>query len=340
MTLDTGLDGLGRFGLHLLRYWLDRRGDAAFRIAAINDPALSLETAVALVADDPDVRFDDFDVTAQDGCMTLAPRRGDVLRFPYSRTDPDEIPWLGEVDLLLEASGRLTDAERCRRLLRGRTRRIVVGASCEGSDQTLVFGFNHDDWSADSRVLSYGSCTVNAFVPLAAWIHDAYGLLDADLNVVHNTPRHRLRPALERRACTLEAWGPRLLPFLDAACFAVNYTTVPLPGVSLLDFRFRVARPPSRAALLADLGAALRDGALAGRFRLEPTAQPLASYLGAPENAILVADALRVRQDQLYLHALCDTENSAARYFDLVDYIARRLSADLAEPASGTASKA
>lgn len=216
----------------------------------------------------------------------------------------------------------------------------MVGASCEGADQTLVFGFNHGDWRADSRVISYGSCTVNAFVPLAAWIHDAYGLLDADLNVVHNTPRHRLRAAPERRRCTLEPWAPKLLPFLDAASFAVNYTTVPFPGVSLLDFRFRVAHPPSRAALLADLGAALSDGALAGRFRLEPTARHLSSYLGAPENAILVADEVRVRRDQLYLHALCDTENSATRYFDLADYIARRLAPGSEEPASGTSSTA
>jgi len=49
MTLTAGLNGFGRFGLHLLRYWLDRREKADFRIVALNDPLLTLEKVAGIL---------------------------------------------------------------------------------------------------------------------------------------------------------------------------------------------------------------------------------------------------------------------------------------------------
>ena len=81
---------------------------------------------------------------------------------------------------------------------------------------------------------------MNAFVPLGSFMNKLYGILDADVNVVHNIQKYRLKDnnTLNRKFCTLEKSGPQLLKFLNKKNFTVNYTVVPYTGVSIIDFRF------------------------------------------------------------------------------------------------------
>ena len=68
--VSAGLNGIGRFGLHLLRAWLDRP-DGPLRIVAINDAHYSLEAAVALLRGDAKVSFADCAVDAEAGQLVL-----------------------------------------------------------------------------------------------------------------------------------------------------------------------------------------------------------------------------------------------------------------------------
>ena len=40
--LTAGINGFGRFGLHLLKYWLDRADTTKFSVGFINDDTLTL----------------------------------------------------------------------------------------------------------------------------------------------------------------------------------------------------------------------------------------------------------------------------------------------------------
>ena len=42
MKKSAGINGFGRFGLHLLKYWLDRNNEANFTIYYINDDTLTI----------------------------------------------------------------------------------------------------------------------------------------------------------------------------------------------------------------------------------------------------------------------------------------------------------
>jgi len=324
MTLIAGINGFGRVGLHLLKYVTDRQDSAAFAIGYVNDDTLSLDDATAILQDDEAVRFPKGSVRqVVDGIEIMGPD-GVARHIAYSTAPLGAIPWPGRPDLIFECSGKATKAADCRNHLVGDTRLAVISATAPDADQTLIYGFNHEDFSQDSRILSYGSCTVNAYVPLAASLHRTYGVIESDVNIIHNTPRHRMVDGgtLVRRTCSLEQSGPTLLKFLTPNRFAVNYTMVPYPGVSIIDLRFRLRYTPDRSSPVATLSAAIGSGELAGLYGLETADRGPEPYNCTTYSAVLVEDSIRVIGDNAYLQGYFDTENSVNRFYDLVQYIA------------------
>jgi len=55
----AGINGFGRFGLHLLKYWLDRSRESGFEIKYINDDFLSIQKVYDMIIEDHSVIFDD-----------------------------------------------------------------------------------------------------------------------------------------------------------------------------------------------------------------------------------------------------------------------------------------
>ena len=45
MKKKAGINGFGRFGLHLIKYWLDRHEESDFTINYINDDTLTIDLA-------------------------------------------------------------------------------------------------------------------------------------------------------------------------------------------------------------------------------------------------------------------------------------------------------
>ena len=101
---------------------------------------------------------------------------------------------------------------------------------------------------------------------MGAFIDKHYGIIDADVNVVHNIQKYRLKDnnTLNRKFCTLEKSGPQLLKCLNKKNFKVNYTVVPYTGVSMIDFRFRLKNCPSLNKFIKNLEESIQDGKLKG----------------------------------------------------------------------------
>lgn len=326
----TGINGFGRFSLHLLKWWLDRRNTSNFSIEFINDDVLSLEQACDIITSDPYVRFDAYQIKRTADALLFTDANGATHSITYTNALLAAIPWRGEPDVVFECSGKATEAARCRTYLTGRTQLVLISATSWDADATLVYGFNHDAFTPDRhRIVSYGSCTVNAYVPLAQWVNDRFGIVDSDVNVVHNIVLHRLSQhnTLQRKFCTLERSAPLLLPFLDESRnFIVTYSVVPWAGVSMIDFRFRLARPAGREAIEAALAEAFAGGGgLEGLYRLVPHDEGPEAHQCTWASAVLVSDGIKVRGDNVYLPGYFDTENSVNRFFDLANAVVPRL---------------
>lgn len=324
MKKITGINGFGRFGLHLIKYWLDRKNEAAFDVLFINDDHLSIQDAFNIIVSDPYVVFNKYKVSISGDNLVFLGVDGLKSIINYTNKQKNEIPWAGKPDIFLDCSGKNTAAKDCEPYLFGNTKLVAISATSWDA-KTIIFGLNHQNYSPEDKIISYGSCTVNAYVPLANYLNKKFSVIDSDANFIHNIAPYKLKNfnTLNRKFCTLEKSGPNLLDFINKNNFAVNYTVIPYGGVSMLDFRFQLGRSVSKEEVINDLRHAFSEGELKKLYGLEDSDRGPEAYNCTPHSAIFVKDNLRVVNNNLYLHGYFDNENSVNRYFDLVNYISR-----------------
>ena len=230
--------------------------------------------------------------------------------------------------MVFECSGKHAEfPDEVQDYLVGDTKQVVISATSWDADKTLIFGFNHQDYNPETdKVVSYGSCTVNAYVPLAKWVNDKYGINNSDVHVVHNRPGYTLddpkNHTLFRKACTLERSGPNLLGFLDQKDFLVDYTVGPFTNVSGITMRFDVKNPVAREEFIRDLHQGF-NGELKGLYCLDDVDVGDSNrYNCTPFSTVFTENGIQVRGNNLFLQGYFDNENSVNRFYDLVNYIA------------------
>ena len=179
-SISTGINGFGRFGLHLLKYWLDRSNESNFTIDYINDDFLNQEEIYKTILNDQYVIFNKYKVQlSSDNHLNIIKPSGERFSIMLTSSNPENMDWLGEPDLFLECSGKRTVAESNGCLLVRNTKLVLVSATSWDIPKTLVYGFNHEDLDLTDKLVSYGSCTVNAYVPLAKYMQDEFGYVPA-----------------------------------------------------------------------------------------------------------------------------------------------------------------
>tara|TARA_B100000886_G_scaffold331238_1_gene282548 strand:- start:608 stop:1591 length:984 start_codon:yes stop_codon:yes gene_type:complete len=323
MKKVAGMNGFGRFGLHLLKYWLDRSSDSSFSIKYINDDTLTIEEALKIIQNDEFVVFNKYNIKISGEKIRFLKPNGEINELIFTNDKKDDISWIGEPNMFFECSGKNTIKRDSSTFLVGKTEAVIISATSWDADETIVFGFNHKSFDYKNKVISYGSCTVNAYVPLANYINDKYGIIDSDVNVIHNIQKYRLQDnyTLNRKFCTLEKSGALLLPFINENNFLVNYTVIPYPGVSIIDYRFRIRDKINLSEFYKNLKNECDEGTLKGLYNIEE------HDLGPEVNnctifsSVFIKQGIKVINDQVYIFSYFDNENSVNRYFDLVTYI-------------------
>jgi glyceraldehyde 3-phosphate dehydrogenase len=321
-NLSTGINGFGRFGLHLLKYWLDRSDEANFTIDYINDDFLSPEQIFNLILNDEFVVFNKYKIKiSNDHHLNIIKPSGERFDIKLTFSVPEKIEWLGEPDFFLECSGKRTVASENGFMLKENTKLVIVSATSWDIPKTLVYGFNHEEFELTDTLISYGSCTVNAYVPLAKYMHDKYKYPDSDVNVVHNVAKHKLENTLIRKFCTLEKSAQQFFSFLTDDNFVVNYTVVPYTGVSMIDFRFKMPEGVTLENFLSDFEETIADGDLKGLYGMDEVDIGPEVHNCTTFSTNFIKENIKMIGSNLYMHGYFDTENSVNRYFDLVKFI-------------------
>ena len=90
MKKNTGINGFGRVGLHLLKYWLDRNNDANFDINFINDDFLTIDQAVDNINKDEAVIFNKYKIKKIDSMIRILEPNGTVHEIIYTNKKKNE----------------------------------------------------------------------------------------------------------------------------------------------------------------------------------------------------------------------------------------------------------
>jgi glyceraldehyde 3-phosphate dehydrogenase len=338
MAIRVGINGFGRIGRQVLRV-IKEEGIADIDVVAIND-LTDTKTLAHLFKYDSVHRTFPGDVHAEQDAITIDGAEIKIFR----EKDPALLPWrsLG-VDLVLEATGRFTNAEDARKHIDAGAKKVIISAPAKGEDITLVMGINSDAYDhAKHHIISNASCTTNCLVPMVKVIMDNFGFRHGlmvtihsytnDQNILdfpHKDLRRARAAAMSMIPTTTGAAKATalVLPQLKGKIDGVS-VRVPTPDVSLTELTVEVERATSIEAV----NTAFRDAAqhsLAGILRYTDEELVSSDYIGDPASCILdakntnVVDGTMVKVSGWY-----DNEwGYSSRCVDLLRFVGARRTA-------------
>ena len=335
MTVKIGINGFGRIGRNYLRAALAQGAD--LEIVAVNDLTDPKSLAHLLKYDSVSGRLAE-NVSVDGDSIIVGDNRIKVL----AERDPADLPWgqLG-VDIVIESTGRFTNAKDARKHIEAGAKKVIISAPATDDDGTFVMGVNESDYDpATMNILSNASCTTNCLAPLVKVFLENFGIERGLMTTVHaytadqnlqDGPHGDLRraraaalniiPTSTGAAKALGLVVPEVLGKLDG--YALR---VPVPTGSITDLTIDAGRAVTVAEVNAAFKAAAESGPLAGY--LAYTEDPIVSsdIQGDPHSCIFDAGLTKAIGTQVKIAGWYDNEwGYSNRLVDFTEYVAERL---------------
>lgn len=244
-----GINGFGRIGREVFRIAFERED---VEVVAINDPNPTATLAHLLKYDSVHGIFN-HDVTSGEGFITVDGKKVQVS----ASLVPAQIPWSAAgADIILECTGRFTNANDAKGHLEGGAKKVVISAPAKNEDITIVMGVNHDKYDpAKHTIISNASCTTNCLAPFAKVLLENFGIESGLMTTVHSyTNDQRTLDLAHKDLRRARAAGCSIIPTTTGAAKAVALVLPELKG-KLNGFAMRVPTPNvSITDLVVNLG--------------------------------------------------------------------------------------
>ncbi|MDW8052247.1 MAG: type I glyceraldehyde-3-phosphate dehydrogenase [Armatimonadota bacterium] len=335
MPIRIGINGFGRIGRLTLRA-IRAHYPNDFDVVAINDLTDAYSNAHLFKYDTTYGTYKG-EVKVEDNAIIVD---GDHIRV-FAEKDPANIPWgdLG-VDIVIEATGAFTDAEKAAAHLKAGAKKVIITAPAKNEDITLVMGVNHEAYDPTRHhIISNASCTTNCLAPVSKVLHEAFGIEYGIMTTVHAyTNDQRVLDQVHKDLRRARAAAANIIPTSTGAAKAIHLVLPELKGrmhgialrvptltVSVVDLTVTLSRP----ATAEEINAAFRhaaEGSLKGILGV--TDEPLVSmdFRGDERSAIVDLPSTIVMGDRLAkVLAWYDNEwGYSCRVADLAKYIASK----------------
>jgi len=333
MAIKIGINGFGRIGRNVLRASLNRPD---LEIVATNDLTDTKTLAHLLKYD-----------------SVLGPLHGDVKEdgdgilvngkriHIYAIKDPAEIDWSKfGVQIVVESTGRFTDAADAKKHLRGTVKKVIISAPGKNEDITVVMGVNESSYDpAKHNIISNASCTTNCLGPVVKVLHEKFGIEKGSMTTIHSYTNDQ--PILDfphkdlRRA---RAAAINMIPTTTGAAKAIGLVMpelkgkldgyamrVPTPNVSVVDLVAVLSKSTTAEEVNASLKAAA-DGPLKGilAYTIDPVVS--SDMMHNPNSSIVDSQLTKVLGGNL-LKVVSWYDNEwgySMRVLDLAGYLAQK----------------
>ncbi len=323
--MKLGINGFGRIGRMLTRANFSRK--CPHDIVMINTPG-AVEASAHLYKYDSVHGPSQSDISVEKNHLVID---GHEILMTHAK-DPQKTPW-GEVDWVLEASGRFKTRQGCLGHIQQGAKRVLQATAMPEADRTIVMGVN--DHQADSRdtIISAATCTTNALAPIIKPIYERFGIAAGQILTVHaytndqnlvdgsHSDWRRMRsaassiiPTKTGAASTIASIFPELEGKL--AGYALR---VPVANVSFLDITLQCK---AKVDLLQAIDCLREASSKEMRGILACEDKPLVSidFIGRSESAIIDVTACSYQEGLLRLTAWYDNEMAFAhRMLELVE---------------------
>jgi glyceraldehyde 3-phosphate dehydrogenase len=333
MPIKVGINGFGRIGRNVVRAGLH---NPEIEFVAAND-LTDTKTLAHLLKYDSILGQLEENVSADGDSVRVGNKKIKI----FAIKDPAEIDWNGlGVAVVVESTGRFTDAKDAGKHLRGSVKKVIISAPAKNEDVTIVLGVNDNVYDpAKHNIISNASCTTNCLAPVVKVLNDSFGIEKGSMTTIHSYTNDQ--PVLDfphkdlRRA---RAAALNMIPTSTGAAKAIGLVVpelngkldgysmrVPTPDVSVVDLVAVLKKNTSAQDVNATLKQA-SEGCLKGI--LAYTEDPVVSsdMLHNPNSSIVDAELTKVIGGNLLkVVAWYDNEwGYSNRVVDLIEFLGEK----------------
>lgn len=275
LMISIAINGFGRIGRNFLRVILqDKKASEQLKIVAINLGPCAPDAIAHLFKYDTIMGTYPGSVTL-DGDRLLIDNHSIEI---FSQSDPLCCPWNNlKIDWVVESSGCFTKRDGAEKHIQAGAKYVLITAPATGEDVSIIPGVNEEIFNpATQHIISLGSCTTNAIIPLIKLLHDAFGIQHGAMTTVHAYTNSQVLLDVEHKDLRLARAAAlnmiptttgamkmlgKIIPELEKHIQGVS-VRVPVAKVSLVDFGFIAKHPIS----VADIHGACKE-AMGGRMK-------------------------------------------------------------------------
>ncbi len=296
----VAINGFGRIGRQVFKAIHELYPDE-IEVVAIND-LTDNETLAHLLRYDSTYGQFDAEVEASETALTIIHEDQRIELQALAERDPAALPWRDmNIDVVIESTGRFTDADKARAHLQAGAKKVIITAPAKGEDITICLGVNEDQYDPENHnIISNASCTTNCLAPVAKVLNDSFGIRRGLMTTVHSyTMDQNLQDNIHKDLRRARAAAINIIPTTTGAAQAVALVIpelkgkfdgyalrVPTPTVSLVDFVVELDRPTS----VEEVNNALReaaDGEMEGILGVSDEPLVSSDYIGTELSSIV-----------------------------------------------------
>ena len=174
----------------------------------------------------------------------------------YQEKEPSNLPWKDlNIDVVIESTGRFTDAEGMKQHLTAGAKKVVLSAPAKGGGvETILIGVNAQTYKGETLV-NNASCTTNCIAPVVSIIDERFGVAKAVMTTVHGvTAEQNLvdGPPPGGKSNDLRRARAAYVNIIPTTTGAAIATTEAIPGLKNL-FDGRALRVPIITGSISDI---------------------------------------------------------------------------------------
>jgi glyceraldehyde 3-phosphate dehydrogenase len=335
VAIRVGINGFGRIGRNYLRAALAKGTE--LEIVAVNDLSDPKSLAHLLKYDSVTGRLPQ-DVSVDGQNIIVG---GQIIKVLAER-NPADLGWgdLG-VDIVIESTGRFTDAEAAKAHIAAGAKKVLISAPATGEDATFVLGVNEHLYDNEKHhIISNASCTTNCLAPFAKVFNDKFGIENGLMTTVHAyTADQNLQDGPHGDLRRARAAGINIVPSSTGAAKAIGLVLPELKG-KLDGYALRVPVPTGSITDLTlvsktdvtieEIQQAYREAAASGPMKgiLKYTEDPIVSsdIVTDPHSSIVDAGLIKVIGRTVKISSWYDNEwGYSNRLVELTELVASKL---------------
>jgi glyceraldehyde 3-phosphate dehydrogenase len=337
----VAINGFGRIGRQSFKAMLDQHLND-YDVVAVNDLTDPKTLAHLLKYDSTYGPFEG-EVSATENQLVVN-YKGKQMSIPVvSERDPAQLPWKSMgVDIVVESTGRFTEAEKARAHITAGAKKVIISAPAKGEDITICLGVNEEKYDPQNHhIMSNASCTTNCLAPVAKVLNDSFGIERGIMTTIHAyTMDQNIQDNVHKDMRRARAAAMNMVPTTTGAAKAVALVIpelkgkfqgyairVPTPTVSVVDFTVEF----SKATTVEEVNSAFVEASKSSKMSgiLGASDEPLVSsdFKGDPRSSIVDLALTTAGGDRLFkVVSWYDNEwGYSARVANLVQFVAAKM---------------